>query len=348
MSAKRVTMQQVADRAGVSRTTVSFVLNNTPNVSISPETRARIWQAAAELNYARDFAAHSLATGRSHTIAFVLRQKPDELLVNAFLGGILSGVSHAIHQDNYHLLFYAIGHDIPAGAYTELIRSQRVDGLLISGPVINDLELAELYEDGVPIVIQGTPDIPELYSVDVDNAASARTAVEHLIALGHQCIGHITNGPLTYTASRDRLLGYRQALQTVGLPCQDDYVYVGDTFTDAGGYAGMQTLLALPERPTAIFAASDVIALGAIRAVQDSGLRVPDDVSIVGFDDIPLARDIAPGLTSVRIPVIELGVSAGTLLMSLIRGEEPDQQHYQLDTQFIIRGSTAPPRTYLS
>ncbi len=344
MSGKRVTMQQVADRAGVSRTTVSFVLNNTPNVSIPAETRARVWKAAADLDYARDFAAHSLATGRSHTVAFVLRQKPDELLVNAFLGGILSGISQAIHPDNYHLLFYALGYDIPAGsAYIDLVRSQRVDGLLVSGPIIDDLGLVELYNDGVPIVIQGTPDMKQLCSVDVDNTASARTAVEHLLDLGHKRIAHITNGPTTYIASRDRMQGYCQAMESAGLGFDERYIIVGEDFTDAGGYKAMRTLFALPEPPTAVFAASDIVALGAIRAARESNLRIPQDISIVGFDDIPLARDLEPGLTTVRIPVIELGLQAGDLLMQLIRREEPRTRRMQLDTTFIIRGSTAPP-----
>ncbi len=342
MSGKRITMQQVADEAGVSRTTVSFVLNNTPNVNISAATRARVWQAVANLNYARAFAARSLATGRSQTVAFILRQMPDELLVNAFLGGLLSGVSQAISTDNYRLLFEAVGHDTPAGAYTELVRTQRVDGLIISGPVVNDTELRNLHREKVPIVINGKPDFEELYSVDVDNITSAQIAVEHLIELGHRRIAHITNGPLNYTASRDRLEGYRRALQSAGLPWEEDYVQINPTFTDQGGYDAMCTLLNLPKRPTAVFAASDVVAFGAIRAIQEAGLRIPADISIVGFDDIPLGSYLAPGLTTIRIPVVELGMRAGEMVMQLIQGEKPAEHRVLLGTQLVRRQSTAP------
>lgn len=343
MSQKRVTMQQVADLAGVSRTTVSFVLNNTPNVNISVETRARIWRAAAELNYARDFAAHSLATGRSHTIAFILRQNPDELLVNAFVGGLLSGVSQAVTQDNYRILFEAVGHGNDDGAYIDLVRSQRVDGLLISGPVINDHELLDLHKGHVPIVIHGTPDNNAFFTVDIDNTGSARLITEHLLALGHRRIAHITNGPITYTASRDRLAGFRQALAEANLVPDSQYVHITRNFTDDDGYGAMKVLLKLPEPPTAVFAGSDIIALGAMRAIRERGLSIPKDISLAGFDGIPLARYLSPGLTTVRLPVMKLGEMAGAMLIQLIHGEKPSKRHVMLDTQLVIRDSTAEP-----
>ena len=341
MSAKRVTMQQVAERAGVSRTTVSFVLNNTPNVNISPETRERILHAASELNYARDFAATSLATGLSHTIALVMRQDLEELSIDAFLGGLINGVSRAINTDGYHLLFYAMRLDAPEGAYGELIRSQRVDGLLLSGPVVNDPELLELHESGVPIVVHGTPVINHFFSVDVDNVASARAATEHLILLGHRRIALITNGPLTYTASRDRFSGYCQALEAANIPLDDSLVAIG-AFTDDSGYNSTLQLLSLSPRPTALFVASDVVALGAMRALKQHGLCIPDDLSIIGFDDIPLVKYLDPGLTTIRLPAIDLGFFAGQMLMKLIKGEPIQKKQIQLTSRLIIRNSTAP------
>lgn len=343
MAHKRVTMQQVAERAGVSRTTVSFVLNNTPNVNISAETRARIWRAAADLNYARDFAAHSLATGRSHTIAFVLRQTPQELLVNAFLGGLLGGVRQAVHDYDYRVLFEIVEGG-ETDVYMNLVRSQRVDGLLISGPFLSDQEITPLVTQGVPLVIHGSLDDRSIYSVDIDNVSSARIATQHLIDLGHTRIAHITNGPLEYTAARDRLAGFRLALQDGSLPLPEDYVQVSRSFTDQGGYAAMQALLQLPQRPTAVFAASDVVAFGALQAIRDAGLRVPEDLSVVGFDDIPLARYLDPPLTTVRLPALELGLEAGRMLMQIIQNTPPAKTHVQLDTEFIVRGSSAPPR----
>jgi DNA-binding LacI/PurR family transcriptional regulator len=333
-------MQQVAERAGVSRTTVSFVLNNTPNVNISAETRARIWQAAQELNYARDFAALSLATGRSHTIAFVLRQHADELLVDAFLGGVLNGIANAINPVGYHLLFCTLDPNAPGSSYSELIRSQRVDGLLISGPVINETELHELHEEGVPIVMQGTPDIDTIYSVDVDNVASAKQAVDHLLELGHTCIAHITPGPLGYIASRDRLTGYRQALDTAGIDYDEELVAEGN-FTYASGYTAMKRLLNKSNLPTAVFIANDVVALGAIRAIREAGLSIPTDMSVIGFDDVPTAGYVYPGLTTIHLPTVSLGKCAGEMLLALINGQEPAQQRILLETQLVIRGSTS-------
>jgi len=341
MSGKRVTMQQVAERAGVSRTTVSFVLNNTPNVNISPETRERILQAATDLNYARDFAATSLATGRSHTIALVMRQNLEELSVDAFLGGLINGVSRAINTDGYHLLFYAMRLDAPEGAYSELIRSQRVDGLLLSGPVVNDPELMALHKSGVPIVVHGTPPLNHFFSVDVDNVASARSATEHLILLGHRRIALITNGPLTYTASRDRYQGYCQALEAANILPADSLVAIG-SFTDDSGYNAMLQLLSISPRPTAVFVASDVVALGAMRALKQHGLGIPQDLSIIGFDDIPLVKYLDPGLTTIRLPAIDLGFYAGQMLMKLIRGEPIQKKRIQLTSRLIIRDSTAP------
>jgi DNA-binding LacI/PurR family transcriptional regulator len=341
MSGKRVTMQQVAERAGVSRTTVSFVLNNTPNVNISPETRERIIQAATDLNYARDFAATSLATGRSHTIALVMRQDLEELSVDAFLGGLINGISRAINTDGYHLLFYAMRLDAPEGAYGELIRSQRVDGLLLSGPVVNDPELLELHDSGVPIVVHGTPALNHFFSVDVDNVASARSATEHLILLGHRRIALITNGPLTYTASRDRYQGYCQALGAAGIELDNSLVAIG-AFTDDSGYNATLQLLSLSPRPTAIFVASDVVALGAMRALKQHGLDIPNDLSIIGFDDIPLVKYLDPGLTTIRLPAIDLGFYAGQMLMRLIKGEPIQKRRIQLTSRLIIRDSTAP------
>ncbi len=341
MPGKRITMKQVAERAGVSRTTVSFVLNNTPNVNIPPETRERILNAARELHYARDFAATSLATGRAHTIAFILRQPPEELSVDAFMGGLLNGVSQAVNHAGYHLLFYAMGLTASKGAYAELIRSQRVDGLLISGPLVEDSELLDLHAEGVPLVIQGTPDMGDLPSVDVDNVASARMATEHLISLGHRRIGLITNGPLTYTSSRDRLTGFVQALEAASIPVDEEFILSGE-FSDDSGMRAMEQLLVLPDRPTAVFIASDVVALGAIRTIRERGLHIPEDISIVGFDDIPLAQYLEPGLTTVHLPRVELGLQAGKMLMDFVDGKPVPERHLRLNTTLIIRGSTAP------
>jgi DNA-binding LacI/PurR family transcriptional regulator len=200
--------------------------------------------------------------------------------------------------------------------------------------------LLDLDAEGVPLVIQGTPDVGDLPSVDVDNIASARMATEYLIQLGHRRIGMITNGPLTYTSSRDRLTGYVQALEAAGLPIDEGLIQSGE-FSDDSGVQAMKRLLELPHRPTAAFVASDVVALGAIRTIREHGLCIPDDMSIVGFDDIPLAQYLEPGLTTVRLPRVELGLQAGKMLMDLVEGKPVPERHLRLNTSLIIRGSAA-------
>ena len=339
MSGKRVTMQQVADLAGVSRTTVSFVLNNTPNVSISPETRRKVLEAARKLNYVPDSKAVTLATGRTKTLALVLRQTPHQLSMDAFLGEVLRGLTQAVEPEGYHILVYPLAPDMTYGG---LVRSQKVDGLILSGPTVNDPELGSLLEEGTPIVLQGTAGLNGVPSVDVDNVASAKLAVEHLIELGHRRIGHITNAPLDYTAARDRLAGYRLAMENAGLEFDEELIREA-AYTDESGYDAMVSLLNMPEPPTAVFVGSDVVALGALQAIHDRKLHIPGDISVVGFDDIPLTRYLDPGLTTIHLPAFELGYHAGEMLLTLLRGDELPQMRVTLETRLIIRASTGPP-----
>lgn len=209
----------------------------------------------------------------------------------------------------------------------------------MSGPRVDDEELASLVADGFPIILQGS--LPEVAapSVDVDNRAGARAAVEHLLGLGHRRIGCITNAPLAYTAAADRVAGYRDALAGAGIPV-DDRLVVEGAFDAASGHAGMQRLLAQAGDITAVFVASDVVAFGALRALRESGHRVPADVSVVGFDDIPLACHFDPPLTTVRLPAHALGAAAGRALVDRLAGR-PTAQRTLLSTELVVRESTA-------
>ena len=230
--------------------------------------------------------------------------------------------------------------DGPDASYADLLRSQHADGLIISGPRVDDPQLLDLIAEGFPIVLQGTLPGLGVASVDVDNAAGARGAVEHLLALGHRRIACITNAPLVYTAAQERLDGYRAALAAAGIEADDALVESGD-FDAASGHAAMVRLL---ERTTfdAVFVASDVVALGAIGALREAGRRVPDQVSVVGFDDIPLAAYFDPPLTTVRLPAFELGQAAGRALLDRI-AEPSAARRTLLPTELIVRASTAPP-----
>ncbi len=339
MGKKRATMREVAELAGVSRTTVSFVLNNTPHTNISPETRRRVFEAARRLNYVPDSKAVTLVTGRTHMLGLVMRQTPWQIYADAFLGNVLLGLSSAIEFAGYHVLVHPLTSDM---SYDQLARSQKVDGLILSGPMVKEPELASLHAEGTPVVVQGTTEPRDIPSVDVDNAHAARLAVEHLLRLGHRRIGHITNAPLAYAAAQDRLMGYRQALGMAGVPFDERRVREGN-FTDESGAAAMTALLDLPDPPTAVFIASDVVALGALQAIRERGLCVPDDISLVGFDDIPLVRHLDPALTTIHLPAFELGKRAGEMLLCLVWGQKLPQTRLLLETELIVRDSTGPP-----
>lgn len=338
MQGRRSSSRDVATLAGVSRTTVSFVLNDRADANISAATRERVLAAAAELGYQPHAAARGLAGGRSHTIGLVLRQSPEQVAEDALLAETLRGISGAARNQGYRVLVEPFGaHD---GDYGDLIRSHRADGLIVSGPRIDDTELQRLAAAGAPIVVQGSLPGVDAPSVDVDNAAAARTAVRHLTDLGHRRIACVTNASLSYTAARDRLEGYRAALADAGIAVDPRLVIEAD-FSAASGRRTMAQLL---ERDgiTAVFVASDVVAFGAIAAIREAGLRVPDDISVVGFDDIPLAAYFDPPLTSIRLPAHDLGRAVGIALLDRIAGRTVEVRTV-LPTELVIRSSTGPP-----
>ncbi len=338
MGRKRPTSRDVANLAGVSRTTVSFVLNNVPDVKISPETRQRVLDAARQLDYYPHVSARRLASGRTRTIALVWHRGPDATYRDAFLPGLLQGITRAARHYGYHLLFRPIEPDEPDDAYVELARGRHTDGLILSGPRSDDPSLLELHRDGFPLVLHGRLPGADIPSVDVDNARGAVQAVGHLLALGHKRIGLITNAPPAYTASQQRLEGYRLALESAGIPFDEGLVRYGN-FDEESGQEAADSLLDLPEPPTAIFVASDMVAIGSLKAIRDRGLRVPQDIAIVGFDDITAARFITPPLTTIRVPAIGLGWAAGELLIRIVEGDPPRETEVMLETELIVRQS---------
>jgi DNA-binding LacI/PurR family transcriptional regulator len=334
----RVTQRQVADEAGVSRTTVSLVLNDVPDAHISPQTRQRVLEVAKRLDYYPDAAARRLASGRTRTIALVWHRGPDRTYRDAFLPGLLDGISRAARRYGYQVLFRPVEVDEPNGSYMELARGHHTDGLIFSGPRSDDNRLRALHAEGFPIVLHGRLRGVDIPSVDVDNVQGALTAVNHLLALGHRRVGMVTNAPLVYAASQQRLEGYRKALREADIPCEEALVREGN-FDEESGYAAIIDLLALDEPPSAVFIASDMVAMGALRALQERGVSVPEEIAIVGFDDITAARFITPALTTVHVPTFGLGWGAAELLIRVIDGDQPRDIHVLLDTELIIRES---------
>jgi DNA-binding LacI/PurR family transcriptional regulator len=334
----RPTQRQIAKEAGVSRTTVSLVLNNVPGVRVSPETRQRILRVARNLNYYPDAAARTLVSGRTHTIGFVLCQSPDRVFADAFLPEVLRGVGDTVQENGFRVLMHSVEDVTSPDAYIGLVREKHTDGIILSGPRSDDRQLPLLKDEGFPVVLQGQLPGSGIPFVDVDNVGAAQQAVEHLVGLGHRRIGMITNAPLAYTAARDRLAGYRQVLEEAGIPFDERLVRYGD-FREESGHLAMSQLLDLPVPPTAVFVASDLVAFGALVEIKKRGLEVPDDVALVGFDDVQLAHYVDPPLTTVRLPAYELGYRAVTLLTRIISGEPVEEQEILLQTELVVRQS---------
>jgi DNA-binding LacI/PurR family transcriptional regulator len=335
---RRVTSRDVAEHAGVSRTTVSFVLNDVPGVNISEETRKRVLQAAEELGYVPDASARSLASRRTRTLGLVLVRNQSHVAADAFLPQVIHGLAESTRRADFRLLLEPVEDINHPNTYISLARSKQIDGIILSGPRSDDEQLAALVDEGFPVVLLGQLPGNAACFVDVDNRSAAREAVEHLIHLGHQCIGCITNAPREYTGGADRLAGYRDALESAGLPFEERLVRFGD-FVAESGYQAAHSLLQDITRPMALFVASDVVAFGAMAAIRERGLTIPGDVALVGFDDVPLARYVDPPLTTVRLPAAELGRQAGQVIVNLVQDGEMAVRNMILETELIVRAS---------
>jgi LacI family transcriptional regulator len=338
VSKKRITSKDVALHAGVSRTTVSLVLNNVPGVQIPSKTRSRVLQAAKELDYVPEAAARALASRRSQIIGLVLTRNPHHIASDAFLTQILDSLTDQVRKHGMRLLLDIIEETHHQDIYIELARARRIDGIILSGPTYSDKGLQVLETEGFPTVLMGELPGSSFYSIDIDNYASAKMAVEHLIELGHTHIGMITNAPLAYTASTGRLRGYQAALEQAGLAFHDNLIRYGD-FDPQSGYEQMTRLLEESPTPSAVFAASDVVAIGAMGAVRERGLHIPKDIALMGFDDIPFARYLDPPLSSVNLPAVELASKALEVLFQLIAHNPPRTKHIRLDTKLVVRHS---------
>jgi len=339
MAEKRITSQDVANLAGVSRTTVSFVVNKNPRFSIRPGTVQKVQEAARVLGYIPNATARALASRRAKAVGLVMTRDPRYIASDPFLPQILGGLLDVVKQAQLNLLTDWVEPGQQYQTYSSLIRAKHIDGMILMTPRYDDPGLKALRETDIPVVLMGMVPGCDLYSVDVENVAAARTAVRHLISLGHQRIACILNAPSPYSSACQRLQGYQQALEEAGLAYDETLVGFAD-FDATSGYSQMRSLLA--ERPgfTAAFVASDNVALGALAAILDTGLKVPDDISLVGFDDIPMSSYIHPALTTIHMPAREIAQQSCHLLMRLIAGERPEERALTLPTELITRGST--------
>jgi DNA-binding LacI/PurR family transcriptional regulator len=332
----RVTSQQVAKQAGVSRTTVSFILNDVPGVKFPQETKDRVFTAAEELGYVPDAAARTLASGKTYTVGLVLRQT-EHLKVDSFISQAIYGLNEVCNRYGFRILIESADDINRVGTYSSLVRAKKIDGVVVLNARMDDKQLYELVDEGFPTVLIGSVGHPKEYAVV--HESRAEQGVEHLVSLGHKRIAHITLAPLSdHSVSYERLLSYRRVLEGAGLNVGEELVRFGN-YTAKSGFEAMQDLLRVKPYPTAVFAGNDTVAVGVMAAIQQKSLRIPRDIAVVGYDDIPIAAYTSPPLTTVRLPAVEPGRIAGDMVISLVRGEEPKERVVRLETELIIRES---------
>jgi len=333
-SSKSVTIFEVATAAGVSYGTVSRVINNDRHVK--DETRDRVLAAMQSLGYVVDRKARSLAGGNSHVVAVMV---PD--LGTGYIGEIVHGIDAELGQADYDFLLYTTHRrEFTEQRFITSITQGMADGMLLVLPRNPGAYLESLRTRNFPYVLvdhQGIDD--QGPSVGATNWQGAFNATEYLIQLGHQRIGFIT-GSMDLGCARDRLAGYQAALRTHHLPSLSELVYQGD-FHPLDGYTGGNQLLDLPNPPTAIFASNDVMALSVIDAVRAHNLRCPEDISVIGFDDIPQSGYTHPALTTVHQPLEKMGRVATQMLLDYLQEPEISMHRIELPTELILRDSCA-------
>jgi LacI family transcriptional regulator len=330
---------------------VSRVVNNHP--SVDNGTRERVQRVIREQDFHPNAAARTLVSRRSQLIGLVVPQTLSSVFADPYFPLLMQGISAACDERDYYMLlsFPAMRQD---ETLMRIVRGAHLDGLVLAASLTDMTVVARLAEGGTRFVLVGRSTYEgQVTSVDVDNTRGSAAAVQHLLRLGYTAIATIT-GPPVLTAAVDRRDGYLAAMRGARLEPPEGYVQEGD-WSEWSGTRAMETLLALRDRPEAVFAASDNMATGALKAIRAAGLRVPEDIALVGFDDIPLASALQPPLTTVRQPIFRLGYTAASVLIDdLLHGPDGDTslafgQRIVLSTELIIREScgqalrVAPP-----
>lgn len=333
---KSLTLEDVADLAGVSRSTVSRVINN--QESVSNKARKRVMEVIKDTNFHPNAAARTLASQRSWTIGLVLPLSVSIFFTDPYYPNLTRGIAQACNQKNYTLAFFLVSsQEDEKNMYPRIARKGFLDGVMVQAGHHGDQGIiGTMIDTNIPMVVVGRPfRADNVTYIDIDNVNSSYNAVSHLVRLGHKRIATIT-GPIGSTVGMDRLEGYRRAIVERNLPYDPNLVVEGD-FTEPGGYYAMQKLL--PQKPDALFAASDVMAMGAMRAIKDARLRIPEDIALVGFDDLPMSSYSSVQLTTIRQPVVQSGVRVVETLIDMIENNIEKPLHIIMDTELIIRDS---------
>jgi LacI family transcriptional regulator len=340
-------IKEVAFKAGVSVATVSRVLNGTGPVA--EETRGRILEAIDTLRYVPHGAARSLITRQTETAGVLL---PD--LHGEFFSEVIRGIDLAARRSGFHVLVSGFHSD--RAEIEAVLRAMRgrVDGLIVLSPDVDAETLRRNLPETLPVVLLNTPlptpvDGDSFDAINVDNHGGAFAMVRHLVELGHRRTAFI-QGPAENVDARERLRGYRDALAALGAAMSPALEIEGD-FSEESGYRAGRRILELRPRPTAVFAANDSMAIGCLFALREAGVRVPGDVALAGFDDIPIARYLTPSLSSVHVPIAELGTRAMERLLLAVAGKnEHERRQETVATTLVVRGSCggkADPKNFI-
>jgi LacI family transcriptional regulator len=328
-----VTIRDVAARAGVSVATVSKVINQ--RYGVAADTFARVRTVIDELGYEASLVAQSLRNHKTNVIGILVSD------LEPFSTELLKGAADAIRGTGFELVVYSAGGRVGDHVGWERRYLSRLSGTLVDGAILVTPTVVDV-RYGAPIVAvdphMGPSDLP---TIDSDNLRGAQLATDHLLSLGHRRIGMLT-GRADLQSARLREEGYRQALAVAGVPVDEDLVQAGDYDADVSSASALR-LLKSDHRPTAIFAANDISAIATVSAAAWLGMRVPEDLSVVGFDNVPESVLNSPPLTTIHQPIREMGHSAIELLIRLIHGEPADPTHLTLATSLIVRQSTSIP-----
>jgi LacI family transcriptional regulator len=330
--------------AGVHTATASRALNPATRSRVSDDTAARVVEAAARLGYTVNPIARSLKTSRSNAIGVVI---PD--LTNPLFPPIIRGIDDVLGPLGYSVLLVNTDNDKEREAQqVNSLRARQVEGLIVATALLDDPGLEKLASQHAPVVlVNRRTDSSTLPSVAGDNADGVRLAIQHLVALGHRRIACLA-GPQTTWTGQIRFRAYRQALQDHGLPYDEDLVVRTESFSELHGGQGLTTLLERKARFTAVLAGNDLHALGCYDVFSERGITCPDEVSLVGFNDMPIVDKLSPGLTTVHIPQYEIGVEAARLLLDRIGDQDAPAKSVYLPLELVVRESTAPPASSAS
>ncbi len=328
-----LTLEDIARLSGVSRSTVSRVINADSNVK--DETRQKVLQVIQNINFQPNLAARGLAAGRTNIIGLVIPASVAVIFTDPYFPLLIQGVSGACNAHNHSVMLWLAEPEYERRTIRQILHNGLVDGVIVSSTLMDDPIVKSLYESKMPFILIGRHPTLDVNYLDVDNVRAAREATQHLMRLGRKRIATIT-GPKNQIASYDRYQGYVKGLSDRNQPVLPELVAEGD-WTEAGGYTAMRRLI--PHKPDAVFAANDVMAAGALSALREAQLRVPEDVAVVGFDDTPNASRTQPPLTTMRQPIQSMGSLAVETLIDIIDHPGSETRRIVVATELVIRSS---------